>query len=224
MAEKRPLDNNAEEMSPGEALSEPCGRRMWEVVCTFPFRLIGANLLCMLFCLPVITIPAALCGLNAVIQNFYRKKHDGVIELFWREVRTAFISRTLVSAVAVLPAAVGVMIAGYSGSVISVMVCAVLITATLIVSGWLFPQLALLEIKPIHALKNSVLLLMIESKKNFCLMLVQLVPLTLLLLFWPMSLFAAALIIPVVPAILVSVIVLPVLEERIICKPRDHKS
>lgn len=54
------------------------------------WKLIGANLLFVLFSLPVITLPAALCALNRVCLLIYREGNCFLWMEFWREFRRSF--------------------------------------------------------------------------------------------------------------------------------------
>ena len=72
----------------------------WEsvrlVLSQYWVRLIGLNLLYLLCCLPVITIPAATCGLHRVILNMVREtRYEGVFHGFFAEFRTHFLKRTV---------------------------------------------------------------------------------------------------------------------------------
>lgn len=83
-------------------------RRLLELSGTYFWRLVGANLLFVLFSLPVVTLPAALCALNRVCILIYRKGHCFLWMDFWQEFRRSF-GRSL------LPAALfgGLTFAGY---------------------------------------------------------------------------------------------------------------
>ena len=72
----------------------------WEsvrlVLSQYWVRLIGLNLLYLLCCLPVITIPAATCALHRVILNMVREtRYEGVFHGFFAEFRTHFLKRTV---------------------------------------------------------------------------------------------------------------------------------
>ena len=71
---------------PGRPAPETGWPRMALMAATHFWRLVGANLLFVLFSLPVITIPAALCALNRVCVLIYR---DGNLFL-WYEFRREF--------------------------------------------------------------------------------------------------------------------------------------
>lgn len=59
------------------------------------WKLVGANLLFVLFSLPIITMPAALCGLNRVCILIYRKGHCFLWPDFWEEFRRSFLRSLL---------------------------------------------------------------------------------------------------------------------------------
>lgn len=64
----------------------------------FPFfgRLLYANLLFVLLCLPVVTIPCALSGLLRVTGSLCMLGHTDVLRDFFSEFRARFLSKTLV--------------------------------------------------------------------------------------------------------------------------------
>lgn len=62
------------------------------------WKLVGANLLFVVFSLPVVTLPAALCALNRICILIYRKGNCFLWMDFWEEFRRSFL-RSLLSAV-----------------------------------------------------------------------------------------------------------------------------
>lgn len=125
----------------------------WEsvrlVLSQYWVRLIGLNLLYLLCCLPVITIPAATCGLHRVILNMVREtRYEGVFHGFFAEFRTHFLKRTVFGLLLLLaPASIACypIIFGMEGS-------AVVITTTISVllyfciTKYFYPLLVLLDV------------------------------------------------------------------------------
>ena len=54
------------------------------------FPLIKANLCFLLFCLPVVTIPPAVCALYAACTDLIRGKQTEMFRLFWDTLRSEF--------------------------------------------------------------------------------------------------------------------------------------
>lgn len=78
--------------SPGRGVTEPPPERGWKrfffVLGTHFWKLISLNLLFVAFCIPVFTIPAALCGMNRVLIKLYRDGNCFVWSEFYKEFRS----------------------------------------------------------------------------------------------------------------------------------------
>jgi len=191
--------------------------RMFYVLTDHFWQILRANLLCVLFCLPVITIPASLAALHAVIQQYYRKGYGDVWPVFIKAFREDFVERLFAAA---LPAAavaiVGLLLLNVSTSAVTYLVMATVIAVALILYGWLFPQLPFLDTSPLNTLKNALILMGVENMKSFALLAVQAVFLTLTVFFLPVSLLAFLFLIPLAPVMLTELIAFPVLEDRLV--------
>jgi len=53
-------------------------------------EMIGVNVLFILCCLPLVTIPAAWCGLHRVILNRVRARHEPVLSSFFKVIYDRF--------------------------------------------------------------------------------------------------------------------------------------
>lgn len=141
----------------------------WEsvrlVLSQYWVRLIGLNLLYLLCCLPVITIPAATCGLHRVILNMVREtRYEGVFHGFFAEFRTHFLKRTVFGLLLLLaPASIACypIIFGMEGS-------AVVITTTISVllyfciTKYFYPLLVLLDVDIWANFKNACIMAVVE--------------------------------------------------------------
>lgn len=206
---------------PREDWPEPHGggAKLWYVLTNHFFQLIWANLLCMVFCLPIVTIPAAFCGLHAVVQQYVRKGYGDVFSTFWMEFRTAFLPRLGLSAAMLCLPVIGWLLGGLLAEWAAYALCAVLLVFVLLVFGWFFPQLAILKLCPGQALRNAVLLTALESWRNLLLLLIQLVPAAVVVVLWPFTVIVLLTLVPVLPVLLMTVVVNPVLENKIIREP-----
>ncbi len=83
---------------PGRPDPEMGVRRFFSFLWTNIWKLIGANLLFVLFSLPVVTIPGALCALNRICVLLYREGHCFLWQDFIQEFRRSFL-RTLLPGV-----------------------------------------------------------------------------------------------------------------------------
>ncbi len=181
------------------------------------FRLLGINLLFLLCCLPVITIPAALCGLYGAMQKHYRGLYaDTMTARFFREFTTDFGKRIGLSILVVfLPGAAAALLYPVLSTTAWIVVAAFLLLAVLLILNWFVSQLVFLNLTPMQALRNALVLTAVESRRNFWLIVLHAVELTVLLFAAPMSMFLL-LVLPVVHGLLVTWIVMPVLQERLL--------
>ena len=60
--------------------------RIWDMLVNHFFQLLWANVLCVICCMLLITIPAAISGLFAVVQQYYRKGYGDVGSAFFKHI------------------------------------------------------------------------------------------------------------------------------------------
>lgn len=81
----------AKRFAPGEGVTEPPPEKGWKrfffVLSTHFWKLISLNLLFLAFCIPLVTIPAAFCGMNRVLIKLYRDGNCFVFAEFFKEFR-----------------------------------------------------------------------------------------------------------------------------------------
>ena len=165
----------ARRFAPGPGVYAPVPKkgkeRFWFVIKTHFRRLVGVNLLCTLFCLPLITIPAAVSGLTRVIMRLVR---DGTCDLwtdFWEEFKSGFWQKliiwlvVLISPISIscLPSLLGIDTGG-----------SMLLMIFGILSFWLFSYwfvlMSILDVPPLANLKNAAILMVVEWKKSLLLL------------------------------------------------------
>ena len=125
----------------------------WEsvrlVLSQYWVRLIGLNLLYLLCCLPVITIPAATCGLHRVILNMVREtRYEGVFHGFFAEFRTHFLKRTVFGLLLLLaPVSIACypIIFGMEGSAV-VIATTISVLLYFCITKYFYPLLVLLDV------------------------------------------------------------------------------
>ncbi len=65
-------------------------KRFIFILGTHFWKLVTLNLLFLAFCIPVVTIPAAFCGMNRVLVKLYREGNCFLWAEFWKEFRANF--------------------------------------------------------------------------------------------------------------------------------------
>lgn len=195
---------------------ENFGEWFFRVWTNFPLKLLGINLLFLLFCIPVVTIPAALCGLHAAVQYYYRELYytsalrtfvTAFLESFWKKTILTLglfaIPVGIISALQnVLPGAIWIVLAAFVAA------------AIIVVLNWFVSQLVFLNLTPGQALRNSLIFLCIETKRNFALIALHAVVLTVFVFGLPVTGFLL-LFLPVLQTVITTGIVMPTLREKL---------
>lgn len=129
-------------------------------------KLIGLNLLYLLCCLPLVTIPAATCGMHRVILNLVRENtFEDMLPAFFREFKTSFWKRTLFGWLLIIapislswyPAALGM-----EGG--SLAVLGLGLVAYFCISKYFYPLLVLLDVSVWENFKNACIMSVLEWK------------------------------------------------------------
>ena len=63
-------------------------KRVGYVLWNYAGRLVGANVLFLLCCIPIVTIPAALSALNRYLSAIYRVGYGFSLEDYWKEFKS----------------------------------------------------------------------------------------------------------------------------------------
>lgn len=127
-------------------------------------KLIGLNLLYLLFCLPVFTIPAATCGMHRVILNWVRESSfEEMVPAFFREFKTNFLKRTvfgLLMLIAPFSLSYYPMLFGMEGGTVAVMgICLVVYFC---ISKYFYPLVVLLDVSLWQNFKNACIMAVVE--------------------------------------------------------------
>lgn len=89
------LGNKTNREGAGLPMPEGGIRRYLLLLTTHFWKLVGLNLLFVLFSLPVITLPAALCAMNRVCMLLIRNGYCFLWQDFWEEFRRSFLRSLL---------------------------------------------------------------------------------------------------------------------------------
>lgn len=184
----------------GLPLPEGGFRRYAAVLGSNFWRLVGLNLIFILFSLPVITIPAALCGVNRVCMLLIHNGYCFIWGDFWEEFRRSF-RRSLLPGllfaallfVGYYSMSLGLTNAGLPAwSLLFWTIGFAAAAAGICWGGYFFALVALLDQKNGLVLKNAWLLCMISPLRSFAMLalilavdfvLAVLMPISIVLLF-----------------------------------------
>ena len=188
------------------------------------WKLMGANVLFVLFSLPLVTLPAALCALNRVCILIYKNGSCYLWQDFVGEFRASFL-RSLLPALlflALLFAGYYFMSLGLTNAALplwSTIFWAIGIFFVLAGLGWggyFFVLVAMLEQENRNVLKNARLLCMISPGKALMAALTVIGGAALTAAFMPLSIFLVLLIIPAIVQYTVSYLVYELAEDYIL--------
>lgn len=145
---------------------------LWRVVKENWVQIVGVNLLFVLCCVPVLTIPAATAGLHRVMLDRIRGRWERPLASFFSEFRTAFWRR---AAVGLLLLLVPVSLSCYAWMLQKPSVAAgIFAAASLIVfciTSYFYPLLVLLDVPVLKNLKNACCMAALEWRTTLLMLL-----------------------------------------------------
>lgn len=127
-------------------------------------RLIGVNLMFILSCLPIVTIPCAMSAMSAVLGRMVQRRICYPVHDYWREFAREWKRSTACGFAVFALLAVslfGVLFyprSGMPGSMALAGVCLVIAVLTIMAMLYVFPLVAFTELPVGQVLKNALLL------------------------------------------------------------------
>lgn len=135
-------------------------------------QMIGVNLLFVLCCVPVITIPAATAGLHRVMLDWIRGRWERPLTAFFEEFRIAFWRR---AAVGLLLLLAPVSLSCYAWMLQKPSVAAGIFAAAALVvfciTSYFYPLLVLLDVPVLKNLKNACCMAALEWRTTLLMLL-----------------------------------------------------
>ncbi len=134
------------------------------------WKLIGLNLLFVLFCIPIVTIPPSITAMNKVLLNLAREGNAFYLKDFTDEFKSSFIK----SWIAFIPwlVLIGIAVFGFM-SLDNIYASTPLIVVFIMISSIIYCQtnycycmLALIDLPLGKIIKNSVIMVLLEMKRN----------------------------------------------------------
>lgn len=188
------------------------------------WKLIGANLLFVLFSLPIVTLPAALCALNRVCILVYKNGFCYLWQDFFGEFKSSFKRSLLLAlmfliflAFAYYAMSLALTNAGLPlWSMVFWTLGIMFALGTLAWGSYFFVLVAMLEQRNKDVLKNARLLCMISPGKAVLVALIIIGAAALTAALLPVSVFLVLLIIPAIVQYTVSYLVYELAEDYIL--------
>lgn len=196
--------------------------RVGYIVWNYAGSLVLVNVVFLLCCIPVVTIPAAFAALNRYVSKLFRVGYGADISDFMKEWKASFLRCLPVGAVCgglmfygyYLMSLAGNFAAGMRGALTGTGAAATAVS--LLFCTWFFFLAALLELRFNHLLKNTMILLLIEWKADLLLLVSELLFWNAVLLLFPYSVFFLILCGFSVRQLIVCAILNPSVEKRIL--------
>lgn len=129
--------------------------------------LLGLNVLFMVCCLPIVTIPAACCAMSGILTKLVREKPVFFWNDYWMEFKTDFLKRCVLwLLMAIAPFSLGFYTTWLGldrDGTVTRLICIVVLF--LVQSFW-FTCMVLIDTTPLKNLKNALILMALEWKKS----------------------------------------------------------
>ena len=177
----------------------------FDILFNASFDLIKLNLLFLLACIPLITIPAAIVGLSWVASRMVRKKEYRIWKDFWKGFSSGFgqslfcgfLSAIIyyLSGVSILYY-IQVMESSWIGLALMVLYAG-LLAIPVIMSLYFFSLIATVNLSNYGIIKNAFVLSFLNFKKNSISLMLFVAAIALTVRFYPISL--GVFILPVIP-------------------------
>jgi len=190
----------AKRFAPGAGVVDPPPKDGWKrfffVLGTHFGKLVTLNLLFLAFCIPVVTIPSALCGMNRVLIKLYREGNCFVWTEFFKEFRAniwkalpfgIFGGGTLFASYYFLSWSTSASENGVE--VISAAIGILLLLFTVLFFNYVFVFLPTVELKNSQIARNAFIFLITEWKTNLILLFSVAVTALSVAILFPYSLF-----------------------------------
>lgn len=210
--------NDAEKTPPKGGI-----KRVGYIIANYTGRLFIVNIVFILSCIPVVTIPAAFIALNGYLIKIFRQGYNFSLADYFNEYKAsifrgipmgAFLGTLLFYGYYLISLS-GNFIDKSLGSVIMGIGIAVFII-TLVFGTYLFILTAMLSLSVRHLFKNAFILMLVEWKCSFKAACVSLLMIGLLVAFLPYSLYLVLIgFYSILQLLLVSVL-MPAVMKRIV--------
>lgn len=163
--------------APGKGVTElppeKGARRFFFLLATHPWKLVTLNLMFLMFSIPVVTIPAAVCGMSRVLVKLVREGNCFLWSEFIKEFKANLLKSLpfgLLSAALLFMSYYALSVSASSqDSSVSIFAGAIglfILGLTLLFSSYVFVLLPSLKLKNRHIAKNAMILMVTEWKTD----------------------------------------------------------
>lgn len=150
--------------------------RVWYVIRNYGGKLVLVNILFLLCCLPVVTIPAALAALNRYISKIFRTGYGFTMGDYWKEFKQSLLKCLplgILSFVLGFYAYYLLSVSGnFEGSPMRDMIFGIgigVLIFDILLTSYVFVMTAMLDLPNRYLLKNALILMIAEWKNSLIL-------------------------------------------------------
>lgn len=163
----------------------------WYLTRLYFWRIMGINLLFLLCCVPVLTIPASLCALNRYLVKMVRDRVGFSVHDYWKEWRAQLLPALPAGILCFLPLFYGVYLISMSlGGQARDMVFAFglfWVMVGVLLAQYLFVLMSMVQLPFGQMIKNTVLLIFAEWKTSLAVLALSMAVLLIALATIPYS-------------------------------------
>ena len=221
--------------APGQGVTEPPPERGWKrfffVLGTHFWKLVTLNLLFLLFSIPVITIPAAICGMNRVLLKLYREGNCFVWAEFIKEFRANLwkaLPFGLLAAVMLFASYYFLSLSiSASANQIEAFTAAIgllLLFFAVLLSSYVFAFLPTLDLKNSQIARNAFIFMVTQWKTNLAILGSVAISVLFVVAFFPYSLFFLLFITIALQQYMICAAINKPLQEKIIGPYEEHNT
>ncbi len=204
-------------------------KRFWFLLGAHFGKLIRLNLLFLAFCIPVLTIPAAVCGMNRVLIKLVREGNCYLWSDFFEEFKSSFwksLPFGAVSAFLTLDAFFALTMSAEDPTYSMLLTVAGLLLGGVaaLFSGYAFVLLSALSLKNRYIARNTFILMMSEWKTDLVLLAVAFLTIFIAIGLFPFGVIALVIFWFALAQLVVCISVNEPLQRRIIGPYEESKN
>jgi uncharacterized membrane protein YesL len=160
-------------LAPGKGVTQPPPergiKRFGFILWTHMWKLVTLNLLFLAFCIPVLTIPAALCGMNRVLIKLWREGNCFLWSDFWEEFKANLFKALpfgIVCGLLLFASYYFLSLSVSYGTLMTAVIGFMLLGFAVLFGSYAFVFLPALDLKSRHIARNAFIFAMVEWKTN----------------------------------------------------------
>lgn len=158
--------------------------RFWFIIKTHYLELIGLNILVLVLCLPVVTIPAALSGITNILMKWVHDEPVFFWQDFFSEFKARFGKRLLAGLLLIMtPLSLSLYAVMFGYKNLGLVLLVLIGLVSIVFQGYLFPIFVIVDIPVGTAVKDAILTAFLEWQCSLRILLLAGILIALCLIF-----------------------------------------